>query len=54
MRLSSTRTVKFGFRRYNQYVQEYHLYNNSISSCAEQVDHAGWVDAPYMKAFIVS
>ena len=49
----STRTVKFGFRRYNQYVQQYHLYNNSISSCAVHVDHAGWVRAPYQKAFIV-
>ena len=50
----STRTVKFGFRRYNQYIQRYHLYNDSISTCAASVDQAGWVDAPYMKAFIVS
>ena len=50
----STRTVQFGFRRYSQYVQQYHLYNNSISTCAVAVDHAGWVRAPYAKAFIVS
>ncbi len=50
----STRTVAFGFRRYNQYIQQYHLYNTSISSCGVHVDHAGWVRAPYAKAFIVS
>jgi hypothetical protein len=50
----STRTVQFGFRRYNQYIQQYHLYNNTPYSCAVAVDHAGWVRAPYEKAFIVS
>ncbi len=50
----STRTVKFGFRRYNQYIQEYHLYNTSATSCGLKVDKAGWVRAPYQKAFIVS
>lgn len=50
----STRTIKFGFRRYNQYVQQYHWYNTSISTCGRKVDHAGWVRAPYQKAFIVS
>jgi hypothetical protein len=50
----STRTVKFGFRRYNQYIQQYHLYNTGPTSCGVHVDHAGWVRAPYQKAFIVS
>jgi hypothetical protein len=50
----STRTIKFGFRRYNQYIQQYHLYNTSPTSCGVKVDHAGWVRAPYQKAFIVS
>ena len=49
----TTRTVDFGFRRYNQYIQQYHLYNNTISTCAAHVDKAGWVDAPYMEAYIV-
>lgn len=49
----STRTVDFGFRRYNQYIQQYHMYNTSISTCGVHVDRAGWVRAPYQKAFIV-
>lgn len=49
----STRTILFGFRRYNQYVQEYHWYNTSMTTCGRYVDRAGWVRAPYQKAFIV-
>jgi hypothetical protein len=50
----STRTVKFGFRKYEQYVKSYHYYNNSVSTCAKSYDKAGWVRAPYQKTFIVS
>jgi hypothetical protein len=50
----STRTVKFGFRRYNQYIQEYHRYNKTTFTCGVRVDRAGWVRAPYEKAFIIS
>lgn len=49
----STRTILFGFRRYNQYIKEYHFYNKGPTTCATKVDHAGWVRAPYQKAFIV-
>lgn len=50
----SSRTLKFGFRRYNQYVQRYYLYNKTPTSCGLRVTKQGWVRAPYQKTFIVS
>lgn len=50
----SSRTVKFGFRRYDQYVQQYYLYNTGIASCGLRVTRQGWVTAPYQKTFIVT
>lgn len=49
----STRTVAFGFRRYSQTIQRYHLYNNTISTCARHVDNSGTVVAPYATTFII-
>ncbi len=50
----STREIQFGFRRYNQYIQKYYLYDTSGTSCGIHVMNQGWVIAPYTKAFIVS
>jgi hypothetical protein len=49
----STRTVEFGFRRYTQHLEQYHLYNNTVSSCAVKVDRSTTVVAPYMTTFII-
>jgi hypothetical protein len=50
----TTRTVAFGFPKLEQYVKSYHYLNSSATSCAKSHDEAGWVRAPYQKAFIVS
>ena len=50
----STRTIQFGFRRYNKHIQRYHWRNTDRVTCVRVIDQAGWVRAPYQKAFIVS
>lgn len=51
----STRTVKFGFGRYNQYIQRFHLVAQpSTNSCSVVVEQGGWVNAPFQKTFIVT
>lgn len=46
-------TIKFGFRRYNQYVKAGHYYLAGMTTCGIHWDHEGWVRAPYKKAFII-
>lgn len=49
----SSVTVRFGFRRYNQYIQRYHgTWSPAKKRCVPFVDHAGWVHAPNKVTFL--
>jgi hypothetical protein len=49
----SSVTVDFGFRKYDQYIRAYRLYNTSQTTCGRRYGQAGWVKAPVQKTFII-
>jgi hypothetical protein len=49
----SSVTVDFGFRKYDQYIRSYRLYNTSQTTCGRHYGLEGWVKAPVQKTFII-